>query len=250
MISRLILASFFCLSVSVSVMAQASRDARFKIIGTIIAEQAAARISMPFGTEGVELTDTGTIDQAKVDQQIKKNGKSIEPGKVVTISAIEFNDNSIEFELDGGGKNKKAWYDRIEVGMGGGGRTTPVSRGDESKAKGSKIVLRFAKKVPPEITPDQLHALLDPVLDFNKRSFMQTGIDSLPTEFQEAVKAKKASIGMDKGTVIMAMGRPDKKFNDKDEQGTAQETWLYSGKGMRTTFVWFQNEIVVKIAEY
>src|SRR4029079_8949436 len=102
MISRLILASFFCLSVSGSVMAQASRDARFKILGTVIAEQAAARIPMPFGTDGVELSDTGTIDQAKVQQQIKKNGQSIDTGKIVTITAIEFNDNSIEFELDGG----------------------------------------------------------------------------------------------------------------------------------------------------
>ena len=38
---------------------------------------------------------------------LKKNGQSIEVGKVVTVTDIAFDDNKIELELDGGGKNKK-----------------------------------------------------------------------------------------------------------------------------------------------
>jgi hypothetical protein len=248
MIFRSILTMVLGVSLSGQVLAQASRDARFKILGTVIAEQAAARIPMPYGADGFEITDTGTIDQQKLQQQIKKNGQSVETGKVVTISAIDFGDNRIEIELDGGGKNKKAWYERIEVGM--GSRTTPVGTDDPQKAKGSKIVLKFAGKVPAEITPEQLREYLNPVLDFNKQSFIKTGIAALPPEYQEAVKEKKARIGMDAGTVIMAMGRPDQRFSDKNEQGVEQITWMYRGRGTRTTFVWFQNDVVVKIAEY
>jgi len=228
-------------------MAQASRDARFKILGTVIAEQAASRIPMPFGTEGVELTDTGTIDQAKVQQQIKKNCQSIEPGKIVTVSAIEFNDNSIEIELDGGGKNKKAWYDRIEVGV--GSQTRPVSNDDPKKAKGSKVVLKFADKVPADLTPDQLKQLLSPVQDFEKRNFLKTGIDALPPEFQEAVKVKEARIGMDRSTVIMALGRPDRKIREKAD-GIETEDWIYFQRGLRAQFVTFENDVVVRIRQY
>ena len=227
---------------------QASQESRFKILGTVMAEQAEARIAMPFGTEGIEITDKGEVDQKKLAAEIKKHGQSVEPGRVVTITKIDFSNDSIEFELDGGGKNTSKWYDHIEVGVGAG--TTPVTRNDTAKAKGSKITLKFAKKVPADITPDQLHQLLDPVLDFNKHNFMKTGIESLPPEFQQAVKEKEAKIGMDRSTVIMAMGRPDKRTSDKNDQGQPQETWIYYGRGKKATFVWFQNDVVIKVEAF
>src|SRR5437762_13404479 len=109
--NRLFWTVILCLGVSVSLRAQASKDARFKILGTVIAEQAEARVAMPFGTEGVEVNDEGEIDQKKVESEIKKHGQSVEPGKIVTITSIDFSDDKIELQLDGGGKNKKAWYD-------------------------------------------------------------------------------------------------------------------------------------------
>jgi hypothetical protein len=248
MTNRLLWAAAFSVGVSALVFGQASQDARFKILGTVMAEQAEARIAMPFGTDGVELNDEGAVDQKKLSAEIKKNGQAIEAGRIVTITKIDFSDDKIEFELDGGGKNQKKWYDHIEVGV--GGATTPIDRKDESKAKGSKIVLKFAKKVPPEITPDHLHELLLPVLDFNKHNFMKTGIESLPPEYQEGVKEKEARIGMDRSTVIMAMGRPDRKTNDKDEDGKPQETWIYYGRGKKATFVWFQDDVVIRVKAY
>jgi hypothetical protein len=222
--------------------AQLSRDARFEILRTVLAEQAAARIALPFGGEGVELSDAGQVDSEKLTREMEKNGQSIEIGKIVALTDIQFGDKSIEIELDGGGKNKKGILERIQVGMGGGrgeiGR--PVGKTDQEleKAKGSKIVLRFADKVPAELTPDQLKQLLDPVLDFNKQNFMKTGIDSLPPEFREAVLAKEARIGMDRSTVMMALGRPHKRWRD------------YLG-GARTLFVTFNEDyVVVKIKQY
>src|SRR5262249_21143033 len=131
MTTRLFWAALLSVGVSTALAAQASKDARFKILGTVIAEQAEARIAMPFGTDGIEVNDNGEVDEKKVASEIKKHGQSIEAGRIVTITAIDFSDDKIEFELDGGGKNKKAWYDRIEVGV--GGATTPIDRKDESK---------------------------------------------------------------------------------------------------------------------
>jgi len=246
--------SFFvglvCFCVSLPLAAQISRDAKFDILRSVVAEQAAARIALPFGEDGVELSDTGEINKDKLDKDIRKNGQSVEAGKVVTVTAIAFDDEKIDVELDGGGKNKKNFLDRIQVGVGSGNTTTPVSRDDKTqKAKGSKIVLRFAKKVPGALTPDQLKELLDPVLDFNKHNFMKTGIDALPTEFQEAVKAKEARIGMDRSTVIMALGRPNKKFWD-NKDGVNSEQWLYYQRGYKALFVTFENNVVVEIKQY
>lgn len=247
MIYRSFLAALICLSLSLPLPAQISRDAKFEILRTVIADQAASRVGMPFGTDGVELSDTGEVNQQKLEKEIKENGQSIEIGRIVTVTEISFDDNKIEIELDGGGKNKKGFFERLEVGV--GSQTTPVSRDDPNKAKGSKVVLRFANKVSAVLTPDELKQLLAPVLDFNKRNFLKTGIDALPPEFQEAVKAKEAKIGMDRDTVIMALGRPDRKVREKTD-GIETEDWIYFQRGLRAQFVTFENDVVVRIRQY
>jgi len=238
-----------CLCLPVAALAQISRDARYEILRTILADQAAARIGLPFGTDGIEITETGEINKDRLQKEIQKNGQSVDAGKVVTVTDIAFDDNKIILELDGGGKNKKSIFDRIQVGVGTDSSTVPVGRDDKiAKAKGSKITVRFEKKVPADLKPEQLRQLLDPVLDFNKHSFMKTGIDALPPEFQQAVKAKEAKIGMDRGTVIMAMGRPDKKFRDPGNPG--YEQWLYELRGLKRVFVTFEDNVVVQVKQY
>jgi hypothetical protein len=247
MLYRSLLIGLLSLVVTVPLWAQISRDSKFEILRTVMADQASARIAMPFGTNGVDVSEAGEVDKQKVEADIKKNGQSIEVGKVVTVTEISFGDKQIEIELDGGGKNKKSFLDRLEVGV--GTQTRPVSNDDPKKAKGSKVVLKFADKIPPDLTPDQLKQLLSPVLDFEKRNFLKTGIDALPPEFQEAVKIKEARIGMDRSTVIMALGRPDKKVREKVD-GIETEDWIYFQRGLRAQFVTFENDVVVRIRQY
>jgi hypothetical protein len=238
----------FCVSLPAS--AQISRDAKYDILRTVLADQAAARVGLPFGDSGVELSDSGQYNQEKIEKEIQKNGQSIAVGKVVTVTNISFDDNKIEVELDGGGKNKKSLLDKVQIGVGTGNTTAPIPRDDKTaKAKGSKIIVRFAKKVPTDLTPDGLKEILTPLLDFNKHNFMKTGIDALPPEFQEAVKAKEARIGMDRSTVIMALGRPDNKFRET-KNGVPTEQWLYNLRGLRTLFVTFEDNVVVEIKQY
>jgi hypothetical protein len=247
MIYRNFSAALLSTVLALPLSAQISKDARFEMLRTVLADQAASKIGMPFGTGGVELSDSGEVNKQKLEGDLKKNGQSIDVGKVVTVTDLSFDDDKIEIELDGGGKNKKGFFDRLEVGM--GSQTTPVSRDDPKKAKGSKVVLKFAGKVPPDITPDQLKELLSPVLDFNKRNFLKTGFDSLPPEFQEAVKAKEAMIGMDRNTVVMAMGRPSNKVREKKD-GVETEDWIYILRGLRTVFVTFEHDVVVSIKQF
>jgi len=239
--------TLLCLSLANPVHAQLSQDAKFEILRTVIAQQAAVRIAMPVGADGVELSDSGQINREKMTKQLDKDGLAIEPGKVATITQIDFGGKTIEVELDGGGKKKKGILDHIQVGV--GNQTRPIGGDEKDNVKGSKIVLKFADKVPSNLTPDQLRALLDPVLDFNKSNFLKTGVDALPPEFKEAVLAKEARIGMDRSTVLLALGRPDNRVREKVD-GVEQEDWIYRGKGYRTTFVTFEDNVVVRIREH
>jgi hypothetical protein len=204
---------------------------------------------MPLGKAGVELSADGTVNREKLQKEIANNGHAIGAGQVVSITAIEFNDKSIEFEIDHGGTKKKNILSNIQVGM--GGATTQQPKKDTPEPKGSRITLQFAGKVPPALTVEELKNLLNPVMDFAKQSLLRTGIEALPPEFQEAVKAKEARIGMDANTVLLAMGQPNKRIRDKNANGDEQEDWLYTATGgHRQTFVTFEKDIVVAIRRY
>jgi hypothetical protein len=54
---------------------------------------------------------------------------------------------------------------------------------------------------------------------------------------------------MDRSTVIMALGRPDKKYRET-KNGVFNEQWLYYQRGLRALFVTFENDVVVEIKQF
>jgi len=201
---------------------------------------------MPFGGEGVEVSDFGKINDAKLRKELQKNGTSIMTGRIVKITDFEFNSNSIDIELDGGGKAKKNLGSHVQVSVGGAvPQVQQPTNAPAPKIRGSKISLVFQKKVPENLTADDLKLLLAPILDFSKRTTGSGSIEALPPEFKEAVLAKEARIGMDEDTVLLAMGRPDSKSFQK-VNGVEQEDWIYR-QGIKRTFVTFESSVVVKV---
>ena len=228
--------------------AQLTQDARFAILGSMIATEGAARIAMPLGKGGVELSENGLLNRNKLEKELAGNGRSIVPGRVVRITAIEFNDKSIEFELDGGGTKKKGILSKVQISVGGAASKDQPK--DTPPATGSKITLTFATKLPQNLKVEELKSLLNPVLDFSKQSLARGSVDALPEEFQEAVKVKEARIGMDSNTVLLAMGQPNERKRQKNAEGVEQEDWVYIGRGLRHTFVTFEKDVVVSIRAY
>src|SRR4030095_16980301 len=108
------------------------------------------------------------------------------------------------------GTKKKNILSNIQVGV-GGASTTPPDQKKTPEARGSKVTLLFENKLPKEMTSEEIRDLLNPVLDFSKQSIAKTGIEALPPEFQEAVKAKEARVGMDSNTVLLALGQPNRR---------------------------------------
>jgi len=64
------------------------------------------------------------------------------------------------------------------------------------------------------------------------------------------VKEKKARIGMDGNTVLLALGQPNRRRREKNSEGVEQEDWVYVGRGLHQTFVTFEKDVVVSVKEY
>src|SRR5215471_5737091 len=154
MFLRATLLPILVLGVALPLPAQLTKDARYAILGGMVATEGAARIPMPLGKTGVELTDNGEINLDKLQKEIAGNGAVVTAGKVVRITAVDFSDKSIEFEIDGGGTKKK-FLSNVQVGVGGAGPVQQSQKKETPDAKGSKITLLFAQKVKPDLSVDE-----------------------------------------------------------------------------------------------
>ena len=230
-----------------SASAQVSQENRFEILRTMIADSAAARTVMPLGTQGVQLSADGEVDESRLREELRLEGRAIEVGDVVAITGIEFGNDTVEVELNDGGTVRRSILDRITFS--GGTQVRRVRPEDNRPATGSKIVLRFDGRVPAGLDSDTLKVYLSPVLDFNKQNFMDSGIESLPDAFQEAVRAQEVIIGMDASTVLMSKGRAHQRSRETVD-GVFRETWIYRENGVARLFVWFEDGVVVKTAQY
>src|SRR5262245_17537787 len=152
MFSRASVLAFLLLTIAIPSHAQLSQEARYGVLAGMIAVEGSARIPMPLGKTGVELSESGLINRDKLQKEIADEGSVITAGKIVSITAVEFHDKSIEFEIDNGGTKKKNILSNIQVGVGGMSSGDPQKKSPTPDAKGSKITLMFADKVPANIT--------------------------------------------------------------------------------------------------
>ena len=75
-------------------------------------------------------------------------------------------------------------------------------------------------------------------------------VETLPKEYQDAIRDHKALPGMDQDTVIAAVGRPDRKVRERNSQGVETEDWIYGNPPARTVFVTFLGDKVQKVEEF
>lgn len=222
-------------------------ESRVWILRTLQSEAATVRKPLPRGDKGLPLDSNGTIDEKELLRLTTNNGVAIRAGEVVQITKLQFKKDAIVLEINGGGRQKRKWYERIEVGM--GGSTRPVNTGQSMEPpQGSSIVLNFGREIP-DITVDDVKQMLDPVLDFSRRSAGVMFIETLPKEIQEAIKNNQVLKGMNRDMVLAARGRPDRKIRER--RGNADvEDWIYGVAPAKITFVTFDGDEVIEVKEY
>ena len=208
--------------------------------------------------EAVEVSE-GRLNEEKLRQTLVNRGVAVPEGEVVQITRVQFQRRTILVEINGGVERKKKWYQRLSVrGQAGGMQTGPVSTsspappppGGSSSAnvvQGCYVVLSFPDQVP-DVSGEEVKKMLGSVLDFSRQSAAVPWIETIPAEFREAIRNRKAKAGMSRDMVLAALGRPDRKVREvKNDQET--EDWIY-GYPPFVTFVTFIGEKVVAVKEF
>lgn len=244
---RTVLALSGVLCASISAVSQESspkasritEEHRVLLIRGLQAEHVFTKIAFPQGKKGVILKD-GKLSpgQMELGQLVAREGPAANVGDRVLITDMRFDGNKIIFEFNGGPRKGLKWYQHISVvGMGG---EVPVSQGDgrAQSAQGSVVTLVFHDYIP-DLTADQVKDLLAPVFDFTSMTVAEAYARALPPKVQEAIKNHHVLVGMDKDMVQYAVGRPPKRYRDKDDKGRDYEEWIYGTPPEEVQFVRF-----------
>jgi hypothetical protein len=212
--------------------------------------------TIPGGKKGFRFQPGQQLDEQALRNATGSSMPAAHPGDKVQITKLEFKNSEIIVEINGGGKKRKSWRERIQIS--GGGiptvRTTQTGGATSGPAGfqgvGSTLILDYGKPIP-DLTVDELKQHLSVFLDFEgHRSAAVHWIETLPPEFQEAIKEKRAVVGMDREMVIASMGKPEKKVREKDIDGLETEDWIYGHPPASTVFVKFAGDKVISVKEF
>jgi hypothetical protein len=229
---------------------------RIAIVRILAYEFAISRQPMPASKnkkEALAVAGNGQVNQEALRETLSKRGAAIYTGERVQITKIEFERDFILFEINGGGKKGRKWYEGIQVGVGGAPVPTieqgppPDPTAEPVRAGfGSWVVLRFPDGVP-DVTPEEVKGLLAGVLDFEARSAATPWIETIPEEFRQPVKERRVVVGMSREIVLAAKGRPERKIRETKD-GVEYEDWQY-GQPPFTIFVTFRGDEVVEVKD-
>jgi hypothetical protein len=221
------------------------RDSRIDIIRGLLREVAVTKVPLPRGKRGVRIDAQGKLDQEDAQKELHNNGMAMQAGNPAQLTHIAFKANEIIFELNGGGKSGKKWYQHIEVGM--GEETAPIAQQQTTSAFGSSVTLDYGKALP-DLTVTQLKKILSGVLDFERHSPTVLYSPNVTPQVKEAIKNHKVIVGMDRDAVLSAKGSPDRRVRE-ERNGSEQEDWIY-GLPPHVLFITFDGDQVVSVKQY
>jgi hypothetical protein len=208
---------------------------------------------LPSVKKGFHVKAGQPVDEKALKQALANHGAAASPGDTIQITRIDFRATQIGVEINGGGKKRGRLRDHIQIGIGGATMptvtTTDATPQGVQKA-GAILILDFAGPVP-DLSPDDVKRDLSGFLDFSKeRSAAVNWVESLPPQYQQAIKDRRAAVGMDRDMVLAAMGRPDQKVRETEEGGKETEDWIYGTPPARTVFVTFSDDKVIRVKQY
>jgi len=232
-----------------------TQQSKLQLLRYVDGEYAKVLTPLPGGKAGYHVKAGSTPDQDSLRKALMSAGAALNVGDSVQITKVEFHDKDIQLDINYGPKGKTSWRDKVQISGGLGlpvntrTTTTPENVPVVAQKTGATIYLDFDRPVP-DMTGEQLKAYLSRVLDFSKRSAAVQYVDSLPPKTREAIAAKRAEVGMDHEEVTAALGRPERKVRERDQDGNDLEDWIYGKPPAKTTFVTFQGDKVVRVTQY
>lgn len=231
-------------------------SSKLDLIRYVSGEFAKATKSLPAGKEGLIVYVGKPLNGELLDRAVATHGAAVNSGDKVQITKLDFHDHQIIVDLNGGGRGKKRLRDRFHIEV--SGMPTSQATSDQQEkgppglqpGMGSTIYLDFSKPVP-DLSPNDLKQLLTPFLDFSReRSASVQWVDTLPPEFKKAIQERRPVVGMDREQVVAAIGKPDHKIRERDQEGNDIEDWIYGQPPSKTVFVRFNGDHVTNIKQY
>jgi hypothetical protein len=242
-----------------------SENSRILIIRAISGEFARTQVAVPGGKNGLRIpanqpfhapaegADALRDAADKPNVIVAMRSPAFRPGDQVQITRITFRQHDIMIDLNGG-YPRTSLRDRIHINLSGPWPTSSMEQtqtGSPSAPKiGATLFLDFGGKLP-DLTPEEIKLKLAPVLDFSRqRSATVQYAETLPPEFQQAIKNRMAVVGMDREMVLAAMGRPDRKVRERNDAGDETEDWIFGNPPAKTVFVTFISDKVVRVKQF
>jgi len=224
-------------------------ESRILLIRYVDGEFARLVQSLPAGKKGFKVAAGKPVNMQKLSDALRLYGTAASQGDTVQITNLEFRSQEIVLQINGGGKKHFHLRQHIQIGIGNVDATPPPTAGPPEIA-GATLTLDYGRAIP-DMSPDDLKHDLSAFMDFSKQhSATVNWVDTLPPQFQEAIKDHRAVVGMDQEMVIAALGRPEHKVREKDPEGNETEDWIYGSPPARTTFVTFLGDTVIRVKEF
>jgi hypothetical protein len=224
-------------------------DDRIEILRGLMSENATVKTLLPRSKKPLPFESTGQWDKQFWDQANREFGAAARVGDLVQVTHLNIENDKIVFEINGGmrGANRGSWKDHVQVGIGG---VSPINRPQQNSNApgGTSIALLFNGPVPA-LKADDIKKILAPVLDFDTQTATDNYVEKLPEPIQNAIKANKVILGMDRDQVLLAIGKPRHKERNVTSDGAENEDWIYGDPPGKITFVTFTGSKVTAIKE-
>jgi hypothetical protein len=224
-------------------------DDRIEILRGLMSENATVKTLLPRSKKPLPFESTGQWDKQFWDQANREFGAAARVGDLVQVTHLNIENDKIVFEINGGmrGANRGSWEDHVQVGIGG---VSPINRPQQNSNApgGTSIALLFNGPVPA-LKADDIKKILAPVLDFDTQTATDNYVEKLPEPIQNAIKANKVILGMDRDQVLLAIGKPRHKERNVTSDGAENEDWIYGDPPGKITFVTFTGSKVTAIKE-
>jgi len=223
---------------------------RLLLIRELQSEQGFAMRPFPRGHKGLTLEANGKLQPAGETylNTVVSEGLSAKTGARLVITNIRFDKDKIVFDLNDGPDAKHRFLRHVQIGVGpdmGDPDIDPTNANQQGDPTGSRLTLTFHDHVP-ELTGQQVKALLAPLISFDVKSPIQAFTDTLPADLKKAILDHTVLVGMSTEMVLYAKGQPVTKSREMDGQMPFEE-WIYGIPPQEVNFVRINGNRVIRL---
>ena len=223
---------------------------RLLLIREMESEQGFAMRPFPRGHKGLTLQANGKLEPAGESylNMVVSEGLSAKPGARLVITNLKIERDRIIFDLNDGPDAKHRFLRHVQIGMGpdmGDPDIDPTLADPNGDPAGARLTLMFHDHIP-ELTSQQVKALLAPLISFDVKTPVQAFTDTLPPELKKAILDHQVLVGMSTDMVLFAKGRPETKSREMDGQ-MPFEVWIYGTPPQEVDFVRINGNRVIRV---